>query len=178
MRRPLLPLLVLLGGSGCERPLAEDDRLVREGADELAALSLRLQPRPPPPPPPPTVLPVPEEIVTFVRAHATDTAPWKVTLYELPAVKPKPPLFMGAYVQRRHVLGRATSVRAIAKLLQPIYSDGACGCATDVSTGIRIARGAATLDLVYNAGHLFLTPEGHDGRYVILLDAEWLHELR
>lgn len=161
MRSILLPVLL----AACERPLGEDDRLVREGAIEVAALAVRLAPPPPPPPPPlPQIVPAPEEIVAFVRSHATEPAPWRVTVRELPR---------GGH----RVLGRAASVRFIAKLLQPIYTDGDCGCFVDPSIGIRIQRGAATLDLVVNAAHLFLTPEGHDGRFVVLHDTASLEEL-
>lgn len=84
---------------------------------------------------------------------------------------------MGRRVLRKRVLGRAASVQLVARLVQPIYQDGECGCSTSTSLGIRIARGNVTLDLVYNAGHLFLPPEWHHGRFVGLADADWLAEL-
>lgn len=83
---------------------------------------------------------------------------------------------MGLAIRSKHVLDTETAQRVVAQLRQKMYSDSDVGGFTDTSLGLRIANERTTLELVYNDGHLFLTPALHDGPFVVI-DGMWLEAL-
>jgi hypothetical protein len=196
MRAPVWICLVLGGGILCswERfgcvPLASIDKpSVRTLTDEALALVVPdvadpfappPQKAPPPPPPMPRSVDPPRSITDFVRAHANDPDPWQVTLYRLREVDGRAARgqqFMGQRIVDRADLPPARADRLVDLLTRsPSFADGRNGCVSTESTGLRIARGGAALDLMENCGHLFLTAATWDGEMTVLSEdmaLEW-----
>jgi hypothetical protein len=190
MRAPVWICLVLGGGILCswERfgcvPLAAIDKpSLRTLTDEALALGIPdvadpfAPPPPKPPPPPPPVsraVDPPRSIADFVHAHANDPDPWQVTLYRLRDAGegkriPERREFMGQRIVGRADLPPARAAELVGWMMEGAsYADGRNGCVSTESTGLRIARGGAALDLMENCGHLFLTAAAWDGEMTVL----------
>ncbi len=127
------------------------------------APSLDPPPRPPPPPPPPAApkaiespAPVPDRIAEFLRTHANDADPWRVTLYSL-GEDDGP--FLGGNVLRQQRVKDAIAAEVVAWLGDDkTYATeiGTRGCSwVTPELGIEIARGSASLRMRYSCGFLF-----------------------
>jgi len=116
------------------------------------------QPPPPPPPPAPKPQPVPPVIDDFVNAHASDAGAWRVTL----SVQAAPG------TTRTALVSRPVGNKLVERLVKPdAYVDGEYGC-VGTPLHIEIVRGAASLPLDVDCGHLYLSAHGHDGPWVTL----------
>lgn len=143
--------LVALLGVACshETPVAESPH------NGSTLKSDRPPPSPPPPPPRVQPLPAPNEIVDFVHAHEHDPGSWRVQFNEELNGTP-----------RTALLPRPEAIDLVDDLMRDgSYITGEYGCASD-NMRIVITRGAAQLVLGFNCGHLYMTPELFDGRWI------------
>ena len=151
-------VLVLLFGTACDRADSAAPEPREPPAIGPALRVELLSPRPPPPapPPPPPVpapRPPPDEIARFLREHADAPGDWRVTL---------------SRGKRRVVLPAGLAIQIVAHLgRDSSYLDGDDYNYVDDEVSIRIARGASRLDVIYDCGHLYLTPERHAGPWVL-----------
>ncbi|MBL0220226.1 MAG: hypothetical protein IPQ07_40945 [Myxococcales bacterium] len=123
-------------------------------------------PLPPPPPPQPGPVDPPVEIATFLADAAHTTAPWRVTIHEL-ADRQSGRRFLGYRDQGVRVLTQSLTDELAARLaLATSYTDGDVGCVGD-PVGIGVARGSLTLDFVEDCSHVYLTEQGHAGRWAL-----------
>ena len=101
-------------------------------------------------------MPVPPQIADFLQAHARDPDPWHVT-------------FRNDHDKRAVALAASDAAELVGRLAETgAYLDGDIGCVSDDPLRIEIRRGGASLALVFDCGHLYLTPRRHDGPFVIL----------
>ena len=122
-------------------------------------------------------MPPPERVATFLREHANDPEPWELTLYDVvnddddKRGDPRLGRFLGrSALQRRRGDARVVSELAARLGRDSSYVDGDSGCITSEALGVRLVRGSASLDFIYNCGHVYLTPEGHTGTYALFSD--------
>lgn len=129
-----------------------------------ASVIIRGAPPPPPPPPAPKRTGPPAPIAAVV--HGPGATP-HVTLYDLAARSGRG--FLGHAIERTYRLEPAEALVLIRHLDQreAYLDDGDYGCVGD-PLGIHIVRGRATLDLVVDCGHVYLTDRGHEGPFVLL----------
>jgi hypothetical protein len=91
-----------------------------------------------------------------------------VTVFELDDAR-SGTRFMEHRVRQQRALPQAAADELIARLaLDRSYVDGDYGGLWAHSAGVRLARGGASFDFMYNAGHVFLTPAGHDGAWAVV----------
>jgi hypothetical protein len=101
-------------------------------------------------------VPVPPPIASFLDAHAADPQPWRITFRE-------------DHAKRTVTLAADVSEEIVARLAEAgTNQDGDIGCVSDDPLHIELQRGDASLSLVFDCGHLYLTPQGHAGPFVIL----------
>ena len=100
--------------------------------------------------------PMPDQIAEFLRAHANDTAPWRVTFYSLGEEEGP---FLGGNVLRRQRVKDAIAAEVLAWLGDDktyATENGTRGCGwVSPELGIEVARGSGALRMRYNCGFLF-----------------------
>jgi hypothetical protein len=88
---------------------------------------------------------------------------------------------MGFRERARRTVDDKRSIELAVRLLRDdsYIGDGDVGCVSNAPTGIRIECGDATLDLVEDCTHLYLTDRGHDGPWVLASEqlADFIHSL-
>jgi len=127
---------------------------------------VHLPPPPPPPPSPPGPVPPPREITAFLTEAAGVADPWRVTINEL-ADGPQGRRFLGYRLTRVRALSQPLADELVARLaLATSYSDGDVGCVGD-PVGIGVARGSMAIEFVEDCSHVYLTEQGHAGRWAL-----------
>jgi hypothetical protein len=178
MRWALLLMLV-----GCERGTPHRAESAPPSAPSQVTAATRSAPASLSPPPgpaapvEPTPAPPPSSVDTFLRDHAADTHPWRVTLHDLSkSPDGTRPLFMGMRSLRHRVLSSALAMEVIDWLgahTTYLVDEGTRACGVVVpERGVEIARGALSLRFRYNCGYVFLTDAGYNGpRAMVSSDA-------
>jgi hypothetical protein len=103
-----------------------------------------------------------------------------ITIHELSSARGGK-RFLGYRMGRQAKLADAAAHELARRLVLDVsyYDAGDYGCVGN-PVGIRIARGMATIDVVEDCGHLYLTAAGHEGPWVLLSSdmAAFVSELR
>ncbi len=108
----------------------------------------------------------PIEIASFLAKAARTTEPWRVTINEL-SDRAKGQRFLGYRVTRVRVLAQPLADDLVARLaLATSYVDGDVGC-VGKPVGIAVARGIQAIHFVEDCSHVYLTEQGHDGRWAL-----------
>jgi hypothetical protein len=160
MRRVLAIALLL---AACEKDQLE--KLEAPAPAPIPTPSPPVPPPPPPPPPEPTNAPPPDAIVEFVRNTKNDPGPWRVQFRTM-----NPP--------RSGSLSQADADDFVKRLLEDSsYMTGDSGCTMSPRLHVTLHRGSASLALGVDCDHLYLSPEDHEGPW-ILFSSEMLERVR
>lgn len=163
--RSCLALVALLACSRNE-PFEKLDPANEPAPTFAWAQPVQLPPPPPPPPSLPGPVPPPGEIASFLTEAARVAEPWRVTINEL-ADRPQGRRFLGYRLTRVRALAQPLAEELVARLaLATSYNDGDVGCVGD-PVGIGVARGSMAIEFVEDCGHVYLTEQGHAGRWAL-----------
>ncbi len=162
--RAALAIIGLLAGCAAG-PSSDELRLdVPDVRDPLLPF-VDARPAPPPPPPPPVgpfPRPPPRAIAHFLASESA--APVVVTLHALVYAGhrriPARARFLGYRSARHVVLPAAASAELVAALGRDTsYDENGALCMAEAGLGVRLQRGAETLDLICNCGYIILTED-------------------